>query len=292
MILSIGEILVDMMGKGNEFSMKIGGAPFNMAANAVNAGAEACFIGKIGADVPGKFIRRESAKFGLKQVRLIEDQTRNTTLAFVTRVNGERSFSFFRNDTADYNMDFDELNLSSFKPSVIHVGSLMLSSPQGERLARRIVEYALINRIRLSFDVNLREDLWRDLDKARKVYRYFIDNSDIVKFSDDELLWFTDSYDLDDAIEKIKRRNSVVAVTRGSKGSVCVYNGEAIVFEVGEAVTPVDTTGAGDAFFGTLVAHLDGNEVSVENLAAAFSAANEAGSRAVSFEGALGHIGK
>jgi sugar/nucleoside kinase (ribokinase family) len=56
MILSIGEILVDMIGdKENAYRMFIGGAPFNVAVNARQAGAGTGFVGRIGKDVAGRF---------------------------------------------------------------------------------------------------------------------------------------------------------------------------------------------------------------------------------------------
>ena len=56
MILSVGEILVDMIGVENSFTMYVGGAPFNVAVNAKRAGAPVSFLGKVGDDVAGRFL--------------------------------------------------------------------------------------------------------------------------------------------------------------------------------------------------------------------------------------------
>ena len=49
----------------------------------------------------------------------------------------------------------------------------------------------------------------------------------------------------------------------------------------------VDTTGAGDAFFGALLAGLDGKEWTRENIETALARANEAGARTICFKGAI-----
>lgn len=99
MILSIGEILADMIGEEQNgvtaFKMYGGGAPFNVAVNAKNAGAKAGFIGRVGRDPVGKFLKGFAAGAGLDFCGIQEDETRNTTLAFVTLKGGERDFAFF-----------------------------------------------------------------------------------------------------------------------------------------------------------------------------------------------------
>ena len=64
MILSIGEILADMVGSNENgtltFKSFCGGAPFNVAVNAKNAGASVGFIGRVGKDVIGRFVTEEA----------------------------------------------------------------------------------------------------------------------------------------------------------------------------------------------------------------------------------------
>ena len=59
MIICIGEILADLIGEGNELKMFIGGAPFNVAVNAKQAGANVGFIGRVGKDPVGNFLKEE-----------------------------------------------------------------------------------------------------------------------------------------------------------------------------------------------------------------------------------------
>ena len=78
-------------------------------------------------------------------------------------------------------------------------------------------------------------------------------------------------------------------VTLGSSGSAYYYNGITGIVPT-EKVKPIDTTGAGDAFFGAVLANLDGKDIfalSKEDIESALVAGNKAGARATQFKGAV-----
>lgn len=291
MILSIGEILADMVGErtneGITFKTFCGGAPFNVAVNAKNAGAKVGFVGKVGNDTVGRFLKEQVKKANLDRLDIQTDSVKNTTLAFVTLTNGERDFAFYRHDTADFNIDFNQIDFDSYENlNIIHLGSLMLNEKIGRKFALKVVKQAKKSKKVLSFDVNFRMDLYPDSEEAVKVYKYFVNNADIVKFSDDEIKDFTGEKDILSAVKNIAKENQLVVVTLGSKGSLYYYNGETATVP-SEKVTPIDTTGAGDAFFGTLLAHLEGKAFVKDNICFAMQKANEAGAAATQFMGAI-----
>lgn len=291
MILSIGEILADMIGDETEsglcFSAFCGGAPFNVAVNAKQAGAKVGFIGRVGRDPIGKFLLDFSRKAGFDYLDIQTDEVRNTTLAFVTLTNGERDFAFFRHETADFNMNESEVDLKKYDGlQIVHLGSLMLSEERGRSFAKEIVRKVRAAKKQLSFDVNFRMDLYGSLADAIAAYQPFVEEADILKFSEDEITAYTGKGNLDDAIAAMSRKDRLLLVTLGSEGSMYVYNGETGIVPTGK-VTPVDTTGAGDAFFGTVLAVLDGKEFTKENIELALKKGNEAGAKATQFKGAI-----
>ena len=176
MILSIGEILADLIGEEAQIvRMYCGGAPFNVAVNAKQAGAQVCFVGKAGRDVVGDFLENACGKFGLDECRILRDPVRNTTLAFVTLDRGERKFSFFRRDTADFHLNRKELRGVWERADLVHIGSLMLSERSGQVFAKSLVRRAKREGKTVSFDMNLREDLFADADAARRVIQTKLD---------------------------------------------------------------------------------------------------------------------
>ncbi len=291
MILSIGEILADMVGESNKegltFKAFVGGAPFNVAVNAKQSGSKVGFISRIGKDVIGRFCLSQAEKFGLDSLNLQQDENRNTTIAFVTLTDGERDFAFNRHDTADYNIDFDEIDFKKYNDlNIIQLGSLMLSENAGKAFAEKVAKKAKELKVKLSFDLNFRTDIFGDFESAKAAYKPYIESADILKFSDDELKLYTGIEDINDAVKSIARENQLITITLGSRGSMYYYNGKSGVVPT-EKVKPVDTTGAGDAFFGTFLANIENKDYTENNIISAMEKANKAGARATQFLGAI-----
>lgn len=291
MILSIGEILADLIGEEENgvtsYKQFCGGAPFNVVVNAKQAGAKVGFIGRVGRDPIGKFLMDFTSNVGFEYLDIQKDEVRNTTLAIVSLKDGERDFAFFRHDTADFNMNSKEVDLSKYYGlNIVHLGSLMLSEKKGQKFAKDIVKkIRKANKI-FSFDVNFRMDLYKGLEDAIKAYKPYIDEADILKFSDDEILDYTGEKTLEEGIKKVCKKDRLLLITLGSKGSMYIYNDLRGTIPT-EKVKPIDTTGAGDAFFGTVLANLDGKEFTKENIENALIEGNKAGARATQFKGAI-----
>lgn len=270
MVLCIGEILADMIGRkdGNcvHFDCFAGGAPFNVACGMAKLGTSVKFYGCVGKDEIGAFLLEYAHKVpGLKS-DVAEDDTRNTTLAFVTLNDvGERSFSFFRRGTADYALKFDAAMRAAADADIVHIGSLMLSERRGRKFARKIA--AGMHRLgkKVSFDVNFREDIFRDREAAKKIYAEWMERADILKLSEEEAELF-----FGDAKEKkllSLSKGKIVFVTLGERGA-CLYR-DGVKAERGTvSVQVVDTNGAGDAFYAGALHCLDRGVRDAEELLA------------------------
>mgnify|MGYP003308285842 CR=1 FL=1 len=146
MILCIGEILADLIGEKENGIMKYsrypGGAPLNVAVGISKLNGEIGFIGNVGNDIIGNYLKdfASSTRFNYLDVTL--DNKHNTTLAFVDiDENGERHFAFNRFNSADYYIDYNRLEVIK-DADIIHVGSLMLREKEGIELARYIYKKA------------------------------------------------------------------------------------------------------------------------------------------------------
>lgn len=254
MILCIGEILADMIGTVKDGSVfyerKAGGAPFNVACAAKKFGAKVKFAGSVGSDIIGDFLLNFAKNRGLDGLLINRSENRNTTLAFVEiDENGERSFCFYRKNTADFILpDISDAELE--KADIVHIGSLMLSEKEGAEYAENIAKRAQKQGKLVSFDINFRTDIFKDKQSAIEVYKKIINYADIVKFSEDEVEVFTESYIQNELGEKL------VCISLGANGSEWRYKGKASRAP-SIKVKPVDTTGAGDAFYGGVLSRLD-----------------------------------
>ena len=291
MILSVGEILADMFGENKNGKLtldcNIGGAPFNLAVNAKKAGGTVAFLGRVGNDNVGAYLKEQAEKANLDYLYIQTDNERSTTLAFVTLKDGERDFSFMRNGTADFNIDEKEFSFDHCaKLNIVHIGSLMLSEKKGKKVASHFLKKSKELGIAVSFDLNFRKDIFKDIKQARKVYKKYVEGADIVKFSEDEVLDYTGMDNFDEAVQSLLRPNKLILVTKGAEGSAYYYNGKSGVVPT-QPVTPIDTTGAGDAFFGTFLARIDGKPLSKETIETALVYANNQGAITTQFKGAI-----
>ena len=102
-VVALGELLIDFTPAGLSatgmrlFEQNPGGAPANMLTAVSRAGLKTAFIGKIGADMHGDFLRSVLESVPIDTGSLITDPSVFTTLAFVSlSITGERGFSFAR----------------------------------------------------------------------------------------------------------------------------------------------------------------------------------------------------
>ena len=255
MLVCIGEILADMIGEEKNgittYERKAGGAPFNVACALKKFGADVKFVGSVGDDLIGRFLIKYAKDFGMDVTHIHEDKERNTTLAFVElNEEGERSFCFYRKNTADYFMPSvsDELIKAA---DIICIGSLMLADSDCVRYALDIIERAHAFGKTVAFDVNYRTDIYRDKESAVQTYKKILSVSDIVKFSEDEVETFTEDY-----VNSLS--DKLVLITLGKNGSEWRYKGKSNRMPT-ITVKPIDTTGAGDAFFAGALSVIDKN---------------------------------
>ena len=255
MLLCVGEILADMIGEEKNgiitYERKAGGAPFNVACGLKKFGADVRFVGSVGDDLIGRFLIKYAADFGMDTTYIKLDQDRNTTLAFVElNEEGDRSFCFYRKGTADYFMPSvsDELIKSV---DTVCIGSLMLADATCVEYALDIISRAHSFGKKVAFDVNYRTDIYRDTESAKETYKKILAEADIVKFSEDEVEIFTEKY-------VYGLTDKLVLITLGKDGSQWRYKGKSANVPT-ISVKPVDTTGAGDAFFAGALSILDNN---------------------------------
>lgn len=295
MVVSYGEILVDMIGTEKDgvfaYERHAGGAPFNVACACKRAGGTCGFVGAVGDDSIGKYLCGFAKEQELDAVDITVVPDANTTLAFVELApDGERSFCFYRKNTADYRLT--EQSLAHVDgANIVHLGSLMLNEQAGIDFADKLLARVKAAGKKLSFDINYRDDIFPDSATAMQIFAKYAEAADIVKYSEDELEMFTGRRGLD-AVRELARPGKLVCVTLGKQGSAYAY-GSIIGVAPSIPVKPIDTTGAGDAFYGALLARLDRADISAWNadaFDAAFRFANVAGALATTARGALSSL--
>ncbi|MDE6021756.1 MAG: carbohydrate kinase [Ruminococcus sp.] len=256
---SLGELLIDITAdgtlsrQGNQlFEANPGGAPCNVLAMLQKLGRHTAFIGKVGNDTFGKMLKNTVHEAGINTDNLLMDNNVPTTLAFVhTAPDGDRSFSFYRNPGADMMLSLEEVNLELIKNSgIFHFGTLSMTDSDIEASTRKAIEAAKQYGAIISFDPNLRPPLWKNLDTAKEKIEYGLSQCDILKISDDEIAFVTDTDDVDVGINLIRKKYNIplICATMGKTGSKAYYKDIIVSRETFLDVNTVETTGAGDTF--------------------------------------------
>jgi fructokinase len=264
-VISIGEMLIDFIPKEKGCGLKDvenfikmpGGAPANVCVSVSRLGGQSKFIGQVGNDGFGKFLKNTLLSEGVDTEHVFQTNKAHTALAFVTLTDqGERDFAFYRNPSADQILDRNLIKHIDFKNSIYHFCSLSLDDyPLKDAVEKSILRAKKQNSF-ISFDPNLRLSLFNDHRAYQKVILEFIEYADLLKVSDDELFFITKIKDEKKAIDFLFLKNiKYLILTRGKDG-VSFYSKDTHFDVKGYQVEVKDTTGAGDAWIGSFLYQL------------------------------------
>ncbi len=262
-VVALGELLIDFINNGNSeynnplFEANPGGAPANVLSMLSNLGKDVAFIGKVGNDAFGKMLSKAIEDEGIDNSMLLFDDETPTTLAFVHNdESGDRSFTFYRNPGADVRLLAEELDLPTIENSkIFHFGTLSMTHPEVEEATKKALETAKNGEAIITFDPNLRPNLWKDLKKAEEKMYFGIDNCDVLKISDDEVTFLTGNEDSRKGMEELLKDHPVklAFLTNGPDGSVAYYDGKVIEGRPFLTEETIETTGAGDTFMACVI---------------------------------------
>ena len=264
-VTALGELLIDltqngMSEQGNPIlEANPGGAPCNVLACLSKMGHKTAFIGKVGKDGFGEQLTAGLKETGIDTTGLMYDASVHTTLAVVhTYADGDRDFSFYRNPGADMMLKAEEVNEKIIKNSkIFHFGSLSMTDEpcrSAHLHALKVAEEAGVLR---SYDPNLRPPLWPNLDVAKENILALMSHCDILKISDNEIQWLSGKEDYDEGIAWLRSQFDIplIFLTLGKDGSR-VYCGDVKTEQPGFKLNTIETTGAGDTFFGSVLHHV------------------------------------
>ncbi|HHV30461.1 carbohydrate kinase family protein [Acetivibrio mesophilus] len=271
-VIAVGELLIDFLPAGiNEnglslFSSNPGGAPANVLAMLAKLGAKTAFVGKVGKDGFGQFLKATLDNAGIDTSNLLMSPSEMTTLAFVhLDEKGDRSFSFYRKHCADVSLDIGELNKNLLHTCrFLHFGAVSLTDEPSRTATLEAARIAKAAGAIISYDPNYRPALWNDEKEAREYMLKAVEYADLVKVSEEELFLLTEGTEFSGAADKLLAIGpSVIFVTSGEKGSY-VFTKTCYANHGGYNVKAVDTTGAGDSFVGAMLWQL--KDMSLEEI--------------------------
>lgn len=266
-VVTIGECLIDLipfMAGDARYTAKAGGAPTNVCACVAKLGGDAFYMGKLSEDGFSELILRKLIESGVNTEFTVRDEKHPTAMALVSlTASGDRSFSFYRKDTADLMFSENDVPQEfAEKGDVLHFCSAGLVDSPLKKAHVRAIELARKAGALVSFDVNVRLSLYESEEICKETLEAFLPYADIVKVTDDELFFITNESDERTGVAKLFEKAcsaAVIFVTKGADGAA-VYDRKLKCIAVpAPDVKVVDTTGAGDCFIGSILFNVTRN---------------------------------
>lgn len=281
----LGDAVVDLLPDGEGRLLQCpGGAPANVAVGIARLGGQSAFIGRVGDDPFGRFMSKTLAdeRVDVKHMRL-DPAHRTSTVVVDLDDHGERSFTFMVRPSAD--LFLETADLPTFSAGEwLHVCSIALSAEPS-----RSATFEAMAAIRkaggyVSFDPNIRPDLWPDENELHRCLEQALQSADVVKLSVEELAFLTGDVQVSVGLDVLMARcpARLVLVTQGKEGVIAWHDGTVKHYPA-TPVQCVDTTGAGDAFVAGLLYGLAAGQ----DLTPVIALAQRCGALATTAKGAM-----
>lgn len=287
----LGDAVVDLLPESDGRLLPCpGGAPANVAVGIARLGGTSGFIGRVGDDPFGALMQRTLLTEGVDITYLKQDEWHRTSAVLVDlNDQGERSFTFMVRPSADLFLETTDLPCWRHG-EWLHLCSIALSAEPSRTSA-----FTAMTAIRhaggfVSFDPNIREDLWQDEHLLRLCLRQALQLADVVKLSEEEWRLISGKTQNDREICALAKEYEIamLLVTKGAEGVVVCYRGQVHHF-AGMSVNCVDSTGAGDAFVAGLLTGLSSTGLSTDEreMRQIIDLAQRCGALAVTAKGAM-----
>lgn len=262
-IVSIGECMLELSGRGGEdWRMGFAGDTLNtLWALRALAGPERAtnYISAFGDD---PFSRDQIAFLQANGIGIGESPVipgARPGLYAITLTGAERSFTYWRNDSAAKQLASDPPRLAkSLENQALAYFSgitLAILDPAPRRVLLEAVGKARQAGSLIAFDANYRPRLWKSADEARAAIGEALSVTDIAlpTFPDEQSL-YGDASPEATADRLAAAGVGEIVVKNGELPATVRRDGENQAVEAVHVPSPIDTTGAGDSFNGSYLA--------------------------------------
>jgi len=269
-VVAVGEAMIEMAPVGGgHYRRGFAGDTFNTAwhmAQVLGGKASVGFVTKVGQDKMSNAFVSELVQDGLDVSAIGLDPDRTMGIYLIELEGVERSFHYWRKDSAASMLADDQGWLESAinRANLIHLSGItvaILSPDARDRLLAALAQ-ARSNGARVSFDPNIRAKLWSSLDDLLATIPRFLEVTDIAlpSFDDEKAHWGDVSPDA--TIRRFTTAGVAEVVVKNGVGPVsAISDGHEFVVDTPTASGIRDTSGAGDAFnAGYLAARLLGKD--------------------------------
>ena len=234
--------LYSAMAPGLEAS---GGSAGNTIAGIASFGGRAAFLGKVADDQLGGVFTHDMRAIGahFDTPPLIGGKATAVSMINVTP-DGERTMSTFLGASTEFATDDIDPAVIEGAKIVYLEGYLFDAEPARHAFAKAAGLARASGRM---IAITLSDGFV--VERHREALLGFLETQvDLVFANDTEIAALFQTDDFDAAVEQLRAKVKIAAVTRGAQGSVITAGGETFTVDVFPVEKVVDTTGAGDQY--------------------------------------------
>jgi len=255
--VSIGECMVELSPAADPETFRVGyaGDTFNTAwyVKRLAPDWQSSFVTRVGMDSASDKMLAMIEQSGVETHNIAKSKERSVGLYMISLQNGERSFSYWRDNSAARQLadDPDKLWAAVVDGDILYFSGITMAilDVSGRDTLLQVLEDARRSGKTVVFDSNLRPRLWSSAQDMKQTVMRASAISDIVLPSyDDERDHFGD-VSMDATLQRyLDAGPSTVIVKNGGGNILYSHVGETGTVSPRPAESIVDTTSAGDSF--------------------------------------------
>jgi len=288
MILSIGDLVVDILVQHKEknygtdvegnIQFSAGGQSNNVAAWVAHADVESKLIGIVGRDVFGDFLIKEATDLGVRCLVDIHETVETGRILIIIEEDGERSMITSRGANLYLTEEYIYKNEDSIKAAeVLYLSGYSIFAENPLNAIHVAKNLAVEHGVKIAIDPSSVYYLKTQKEQFLK----FLDGVSFLFPNYEEGIELTGEENPEKILKRLREFVPYPVLKLGEKGCL-IYFGGAYISVTTPHVKAIDTTGAGDSFVGTFLAHYNQSK----DIVVAANEAVQAAARMVQFIGA------
>lgn len=244
-------ITLNKSSKLSEPKLFFGGTSANVAAGLSKLGNNISFFGSVGNDIYGQDIinNMSTNSINTENLEIIDNSNTAMVIGIVSK-NGERDLYVWPPKCAAHSKYvITDNHIAHLENSDwLHVSGISLREEPVKSSMLAAMKICKKNKVKISFDLNLRTELWGLTEEFKTTVFQAIKYSDFI-FGNlhDEINKLFNKDNLLQQLSNFAEHDQVFITRDGANGSTTYIN-DKVIASKGLEVIPIDTVGAGDAF--------------------------------------------